>query len=118
MATFYGGEQLSSVLRINGTNETGIKYTVPSGKYSRVIINYARSFFGATSFAIGEASFETTNQASAIISHSLLITNNSSNAELDDRNSSLGDLYIHAGETIDMTSATNYSITILEYVLP
>lgn len=43
MSTFFGGDQLSDVVSVQGTTATPgqVIYTVPSGKYSQIFINRA-----------------------------------------------------------------------------
>ena len=113
MATFYGGEQLVRVLRLQDQQapisaDVNI-YTVPSGRYAEMFINYTN---------VGDI-----NDGSLIIDYA----NSFVNLDIDQTNPPKDDFYkviLSSGDTFKYLhgfSGSNsfvYIVTIKEYLIP
>ena len=112
MSTFYGVEQLVRVLRLqdsqSGVNSNSTIYTVPSGRYAELTINYA---------SIGDVS-----EGSLIVDYA----NSSINQDTDQsfvRKADFLEIKMHAGDSYKYIhgfgiNSFQYVITIKEYLIP
>lgn len=111
MGTFYGGEQLVRVIRLQdsqaGVNSAATFYTVPSGRYAEIYIIYA--------------------SVADVADGSLVIDYANSGINKDTDQSTLPDpnvpFQLHAGDAYKYVhntgfNAYTYVVTIKEYLLP
>lgn len=109
MATFYGGEQLLNIVRIQGTNASGTFYTCPAGRNAKVKIMLASAAGGFTiNFSgSGNLTMASGNSVNAGQFHS---------PEADA--GAVNDVFLLSGETISSGSNVTYSMVIFEYANP
>jgi hypothetical protein len=127
MSTFFESksEKLIQVLQINATTQ-GVKYTVPSGRYAKVSINRATVASSSNVLTIGDIGIELANAfgsgtgVMANVYSDQLTTSLGVFLMAPAQGVTLGDIYIGAGEAIEVVFTTTIvlNITIFEYELP